>query len=43
MDLKFVINAYGLTPEGLSVVDASSVAHSSAEQGSLSGTLMFLS
>ena len=43
MDLSFVSNAYGLTPAGLSVVDASSVAHSSAEQGSLSGTLMFLS
>ena len=43
MDLEFVKNADGVPPAGTSVVDASSVAQSSAEQCSLSGTLMFLS
>lgn len=42
-DLAFVMNADGVPPAGTSVVDASSVAQSSAEQCSLSGTLMFLS
>ena len=42
-DLAFVMNADGVPPAGTSVVDASSVAQSSVEQCSLSGTLMFLS